>query len=148
MMSGAFLAAGWTAWKRAPDLAPRAKRLAEPLADLTGLPITGSELVRINAGVQLGAGALFALGVQQRLMALVLAGTLIPATLVDDPERASRRDLVLERMALAGGLLFAALDTGGRPSVFWMGRRKAGEIADSIGATTQAVGRTVSDVLH
>lgn len=144
MLSGIFLLGGFSAWKRARDLAPKAERLAGPLRDVTGLPIDGSQLVRVNAGIQIGAGTLFALGFQQRIMALVVAGTLVPTTLVGHPfweidiegDRSQQRIHFLKNLGLAGGLLFAALDTGGRPSVFWLGRRKAGELAESIGAVT------------
>lgn len=156
MLSAVFLFGALSAWKRAPELAAKAKRISDPIAKVTGLPLTGQELVRLNAGIQLSAGTLFALGIQQRAMALVLAGTLVPTTLAGHPywdaagdaERSQQQIHFLKNLGLMGGLVFAALDTGGRPSVFWLGRRKASELADSISATTQSVGRSVSEAIH
>ena len=59
--------------------------------------------------------------------------------------------------ALLGGLLAAALDTGGRPSVFWSGRRAAAcaerrgaaqNVAGSVGGAAQTVADTVTGAYH
>lgn len=151
MLSAIFLFGAVSAWKRAPQLAPKVRRLSDPIAEATGLPLTGEEMVRLNAGIQLGAGTLFALGIQQRVMALVLAGTLVPTTLAGhpywesegDPERSQQKIHFLKNLGLIGGLTFAALDTGGRPSVFWRGKRAAIGLRDSVASTAQSVIDTV-----
>ncbi len=155
MMTGIFLVGATAAWKNAPQAATKAKRLSEPLSRATGIPLTGEELVKINAGVQLTAGALFALGFQQRVMALVLAGSLVPTTLLghsfweidDEGERMGQQLHFLKNLAMIGGLTFAALDTGGRPSVFWTGRKAAEGLAETVSATTHAVTGSLKDAV-
>ncbi|RVW09200.1 DoxX family protein [Prescottella agglutinans] len=97
------------------------------------LPSDPETLVKINAAVQIGAGALLAIGKAPRASSLVLAGTLIPTTVaghdfwnVDDPQqRAMQRMQFFKNMTILGGLLIAAVDTEGKPSLGWRGRRAA-----------------------
>jgi len=87
------------------------------------LPDDDERLVRLNAGVQVVAGAMLALGLAPRLSALALAGSLVPTTLaghsfwsLEDPAaRKVQRIQFHKNMAMIGGLLFAALDQPGRP---------------------------------
>ena len=82
------------------------------------LPEDDELLVRVNAGTQVAAGTMLALGVAPRLAAAVLATSLVPTTLaghpywtVEDPaERAQQRIQFHKNMALIGGLLLAVLD--------------------------------------
>lgn len=152
LLSGIFLVGGVSAWQRAPKLRAKAERFSKPLAKATGLPIGGEELIRLNAGVQVAAGGLLAIGFQQRMMAMILAGTLVPTTLAghpywefdDDVDRTQQMTHFLKNVAVVGGLTFAALDTGGRPSVFWSGRKAAAGLADSVVATTHSLTDTVT----
>jgi putative oxidoreductase len=82
------------------------------------LPEDDELVVRFNAGVQVAAGAMLAMGKAPRLSALALAASLVPTTLaghpywaIEDPEvRKIQRIQFHKNMALIGGLLFAALD--------------------------------------
>jgi putative oxidoreductase len=82
------------------------------------LPEDDELLVRVNAGTQVAAGGMLALGVAPRLAAAVLAASLVPTTLaghpywtVQDPaERAQQRIQFHKNLALIGGLLLAVLD--------------------------------------
>ncbi|MFD7844413.1 DoxX family protein [Nocardia sp. NPDC059764] len=95
------------------------------------LPDDPATLVRINAAVRVGGGALLALGKLPRLSTAVLAATVIPAALTEpgfwteeDPERRSaRRNALLKDVSLLGGLLIASTDRQGKPSLGWRGRR-------------------------
>lgn len=152
LLSGVFIVGGLSAWKRSPKLAGKAERFSKPISDVTGISVTGSELVRLNSGVQIAAGALFAIGFQQRVMAMVLAGTLVPTTIAghsywefeSEEDQAQHRIHFLKNAAIIGGLTFAALDTGGRPSVFWTGRKAVSGLADTVVATTHALTDTVT----
>jgi hypothetical protein len=62
----------------------------------------------------------------------------------DEADRAQHQTQVLKNAGLIGGLVFAALDTGGRPSVFWSGRRLAGDLADTVSSATTSVTDAVS----
>ena len=69
-----------------------------------------------------------------RPAAVVLAATLVPTTLAghrfweeDDPAARRHQTIhVLKNVAMMGGLLLAAADTGGRPSVPWRAKRAVG----------------------
>ena len=97
------------------------------------IPSNAATVVRINSAVQIGGGALLATGKFPRLAALALAGTLVPTNLgtnafwnEDDPaQKAQQRREFLTGVSLLGGLLITAVDTEGKPSLGWRGRRAA-----------------------
>jgi putative oxidoreductase len=114
--------------KRAETAAPVIAKVRELVP---ALPDNGEAVVRLNAGAQLLAGLALASGRLPRLAALVLAGSLVPTTLgghrfweyQDPQERRRQRTHALKNMAILGGLLFAATDRGGSPSLGWRARR-------------------------
>ncbi|MDQ1385905.1 MAG: hypothetical protein QOG65_3284, partial [Actinomycetota bacterium] len=67
------------------------------------------------------------LGKMPRIAALVLAGSLIPTTIAghrfweenEPTKRAGQTIHFLKNLSMLGGLLLAADDTGGRPSIPW-----------------------------
>jgi uncharacterized membrane protein YphA (DoxX/SURF4 family) len=140
LLAGIFVVGGVNAWKRSSKLAVAAAEVVEPVQNALAIPVSTERLVRVNAGTQVVAGGLFALGVAPRVMAVVLAGSLVPTTLAghrfwemeDAADKAQHRIHFLKNAALIGGLIFAALDTGGRPSIFWSGRRAAEGLADTV----------------
>ena len=83
------------------------------------------KLVRINAAADVLAGLTLARGRAARLSALVLAGSIGPATYLAHPfwsekDKAVRKQqqaLFFKNLGLLGGLLIAAADTGGRESL-------------------------------
>jgi putative oxidoreductase len=102
------------------------------------VPRDVEQWVKINAGVMVGAGALFGLGRLPRLSALALAGSMAPTTAAGhrfwEKEGAERQQQLihfLKNVGLVGGLLIAAVDTEGKPSVGWRARRAAGKAADA-----------------
>lgn len=117
--------------QRAEAVAPRlAERLPLPLPSQT------EQLVKLNAASQIVAGLLLAIGRLPRLAALVLAASIVPTTAaghrfweLDDPAQRSQQQIhFLKNAGLLGGLLLAALDTEGRPSIGWRARRAAGNV--------------------
>jgi uncharacterized membrane protein YphA (DoxX/SURF4 family) len=147
LLASIFVVGGISAWKRSSKLAAPAEQVVQPVRDaMPGSPST-EQLVRANAGVQVAAGALFALGIAPRVMAIVLGASLVPTTLAghrfweldDEAEVAQQRIQFFKNAGLIGGLVFAALDTGGRPSVFWSGRKAAEGAAATVAATTQSL---------
>jgi uncharacterized membrane protein YphA (DoxX/SURF4 family)/Skp family chaperone for outer membrane proteins len=103
-------------------------------------------LIQLDAGVKIAAGTLLALGRFPRLAATALAATLIPTTLAahrfweeTDPQRKQDQQVhFLKNVSMLGGLLIAAADTGGKPSLGWRGRRAARLAAAQAGAMTGA----------
>ena len=88
------------------------------------------QAVRINGAVQLVAGSMLALGRFPRVSALAVAASLLPTTYAghrfwetdDKQERTQQRIHFLKNVSMFGGLLIAAGDTAGNPSIAWRGR--------------------------
>jgi putative oxidoreductase len=124
--------------------APRAERAAPVIETVRqvvgGLPGDDVTLVRVNAGVDVAAGSLLVLGKLPRLSAAALAGSLILNTLgghrfweiETDTERAQQRLHFTKNLAMFGGLLFAALDRHGQPSLAWRAKRAAKRAGDKL----------------
>jgi uncharacterized membrane protein YphA (DoxX/SURF4 family) len=124
---------------RVPGAAPIVQQITE-VADKQ-LPVQVSkdveQWVKVNAGVQVGAGSLLALGRFPRFSALALATSLVPTTLAghrfwehqDPKERFGQTAHFLKNLSMLGGLLIAAVDTEGKPSVGWWTRKTAGKAA-------------------
>jgi uncharacterized membrane protein YphA (DoxX/SURF4 family) len=114
------------------------RNLPEPYGDK--VPANPETAARINAAVQIGGGLLLATGKMPRIASAALAFTVIPGSLgghlfwtESDPERKAqkRRDLLTD-LSLLGGLMIAAADTAGKPSLGWRGRRAAGRISEAV----------------
>ncbi|KZM73205.1 DoxX family protein [Nocardia terpenica] len=131
--------------KAATTLVERGERRLPPQL-ASKLPSDPGTVVRANAAAQVGAGVLLALGRMPRLSALVLACTVVPATVTEqdfwnenDPDRrGAKRAAFLKDMGLLGGLMIAAADTEGKPSLGWRGRRAARRAAAALPFTASA----------
>lgn len=116
-------------------------------------PSDPDQLVRIDAGVKVAAGTLLALGKFPRLSSLALAGSIVPTTYVghafweksDPAEKAADQLQFLKNLSILGGLVLAAVDTEGKPSLGWRGRRAARKLEDrSKGLVGQSQGTAES----
>lgn len=117
-------------------------------------------LVRIDAGVKIVAGSMLALGRFPRLASTALAASLIPTTLAghrfweetDEAKKAEQQIHFLKNVGLLGGLLIAAADTHGKPSVAYRGRRAARRaqvaVADLTTTSGPGLGERVGSVAH
>ncbi|MEJ2870006.1 DoxX family protein [Actinomycetospora sp. OC33-EN08] len=99
-------------------------------------PTEPDQLVRIDAGVKIGAGVLLALGKFPRIASLALAASIIPTTVVghafweyDGEDRTAQEQHFLKNLGLLGGLVLAAVDTEGKPSLGWRARRASRKLA-------------------
>ena len=131
MLASIFVIQGLDTMLHPERVAPRADPVVRPLAELLpGVAGQTEDAVRLNGAVQFTAGSLLALGIAPRLSALAIAATLVPTTVAghrfweveDDKERAQQRIHFLKNLAIFGGLLIAAADTAGRPSLAWRSR--------------------------
>lgn len=140
LLAGIFIVGGWDSLQHPKAKTRPAKEVGVPIADKLGLPTDPVELVKINGAVQLGGGILLALGWMPRLASLALAASLVPTTAsahrfweIDDPDqRKAQMTQFFKNGAVLGGLLFAALDHGGRPSVFWATSKAAERATDAV----------------
>lgn len=116
------------------------------------LPTDTESLVRIDAAVKIGAGIALALGRFPRLAALLLAGSVLPTTVAghrfweyEDPrERAAQQSHFFKNLGLLGGLMLAAGDTHGKPSVAWRAKHAASAASGTVAGSTAAAAGKVS----
>jgi putative oxidoreductase len=156
LLASIFVVGGWDAFWNPEGKVKRAAVVTEPLADKAGVDALDSEtLVRINGAVQVGAGALLALGKFRRLAALALIGSIIPTTYAghrfweeaDPVTRSQQKMHFLKNIGLLGGLILAAFDTEGEPSLAWRAKRQARELESSV-AAGRASGRRKARRAH
>ncbi|MCW4355627.1 DoxX family protein [Hoyosella sp. YIM 151337] len=173
MLAGIFVANGVTTLRNPEEVAGKAAPLVEqahaslPPETAEKLPTDPATVARINAAVQVGAGALLATGRLPRIASGVLAATLIPTTVVEHPfwaesdsaRRAEQRSHFLKNVALLGGLLIAAGDTEGKPSMGWRARKFADRASTAVtaaipvasasaGATSESARHKLAEGLH
>lgn len=141
LLASMFIAGGVDAVRDPEGKAKAAEAVTQPLTDmLPALPQDTVTLVRLNGIVQAGAGAFLAIGKFRRLSAVMLIGSVIPTTYaghrfweeVDDDVRAQQRAHFLKNLGLLGGLILAALDTEGAPSLSWRTKRRASAVTSAV----------------
>src|SRR5580658_9087162 len=159
MLATIFVVQGLDTLQHPDKVAKLAEPVVRPIADrVTVVPDQTEQAVQLNGAIQVAAGATLALGVLPRLSALVLAGTLVPTTLaghrfweLEDPdERARQRVHFLKNVTMMGGLLIAAADTGGSPSLAWRRRKAARSAHHNLAGLQHALaesGRAASEQL-
>ncbi len=153
MLAGMFIYGGIDAVRDPGGKAPMAQDVAPGIAEPLRLPDDPVKLVRINGAVQVVAGGLLALGKLPRLSAYALALTLIPTTLAghrfweqtDKQQKTQQQIQFLKNVGLLGGLVYAANDTGGRPSVTWAAK-KAAKKASKASKKAAKLGKNVKSV--
>ena len=154
LLASIFLVQGYEDLRRPEQFAPQAEPVVRRLADrISVIPAKPEQAVRINGAVQVVAGSMLSAGRLPRVSALAIALTLVPTTLTehrfweasDKQERARQRTQFLKNAALLGGLLIAAADTAGQPSLAWRSRdavRTARREAKLAARTARAAGQT------
>jgi uncharacterized membrane protein YphA (DoxX/SURF4 family) len=149
MLSAMFIYGGFDSVRNPDGKVKAAEPVATPIAQrVPGLPEDPRALVQINGVIQLGAGALLALGRCRRLAALTLIGSLLPTTYAghrfwevdDESAKTQQRIHFLKDLGLLGGLILAAVDTEGEPSWGWRARRGASRAAARAGEVRSLIG--------
>ncbi|MDQ2726603.1 MAG: DoxX family protein [Actinomycetota bacterium] len=137
-MASIFITGGIDALRAPEAKVPAAEKVVGPLSNKVPLPADTASLVRINGAVQVVAGLLFSLGRVPRLAALALLGSLIPTTAAghrfweESAAETKQQQQVhfFKNLAIIGGLLIAAFDTEGSPSLGYRARRRAAQAVD------------------
>lgn len=143
LIAGIFIVSGWEALENPKPKERAAEDVGVPIAEKVGMTTDPVDLVRLNGATQIGAGIMLAFGWVPRLAAMALGASLVPTTLaghqfwnLEDPEqRRFQRIQFLKNASMLGGLMMTALDTGGRPSVFWSTRKAASSASDKVAET-------------
>lgn len=151
MLSAVFISRGVDALRSPKPAADAARPTLDGLSKLpdpvgTNVPSNAEAVARANAAVQIGGGLLLASGKLPRLASAALALTVVPGSLgghtfwnESDPQRkADERRAFLTDVSLIGGLIIAAVDTEGRPSLGWRGRRAAHKVTEAVAAALPA----------
>jgi uncharacterized membrane protein YphA (DoxX/SURF4 family) len=134
MIAAIFIVQGIDSLLHPDTKAPAAEKVVRPLAErVPAVPDQVEQAVRLNGAVQVLAGSLLAIGKFPRLSAAALAASLVPTTAAghrfwesdDKQERAQQQIHFLKNLSMLGGLLIAAGDTAGNPSLAWRGRHAA-----------------------
>ena len=148
MLASIFIAEGIDSLLHPETKAPAAEAVVRPLAEQ--VPVVSDQVeqaVRLNGAVQLVAGSLLAIGRFPRLSAAALAASLIPTSYAghrfwesdDKQERAQQKIHFLKNVTILGGLLIAAGDTAGNPSVAWRSRHAAKTVKREAALTAKSV---------
>jgi len=151
MLSAVFISRGIDALRSPKPAADAARPTLEGLSKLpdpvgTNVPSNAETVARVNAAVQIGGGLLLATGKLPRLASAALALTVVPGSLgghtfwnESDPQRKTdERRAFLTDVSLIGGLIIAAVDTEGKPSLGWRGRRAAHKLSEAVSVALPA----------
>lgn len=143
LLASIFVYGGIDAFRKPQSKVPNADKLVGKLpAQLPGIANT-EQLVRADAAAKIVAGTALGLGKFPRLASLVLAASLIPTTAAGhrfweetDPAKKKMQQLQFAKNAsILGGVLLAAVDTEGKPSVGWRARRAARQLRENAAVT-------------
>jgi uncharacterized membrane protein YphA (DoxX/SURF4 family) len=145
LLAAPFVYGGISTLRKPQDRVPGARPVVEKLAETADkqlpvqVPRDVEQWVKADAAIKVAAGTLFGLGRLPRLTSLVLSASIVPTTLAghrfwehtDPTERFGQISNFLKNTGLLGGLLLAAVDTEGKPSVGYRARRAASRAADA-----------------
>jgi uncharacterized membrane protein YphA (DoxX/SURF4 family) len=159
MLAATFVVRGVETLRSPKPAADAARPTLEGLAKLPdpvgpNVPTNAETVARVNGAVQIGAGLLLATGRFPRFASAALALSVVPGSLggntfwsEGDPARkAEQRRAFVADISLIGGLIIASVDTEGKPSLGWRGRRAAHKVSAAV-ATALPVGAASSSTL-
>lgn len=145
MLSAAFIARGVEALRSPKPAADAARPTLEGLSKLpdpvgTNVPSNAETVAKATAAVQIGGGLLLATGKLPRLASAALAFSVVPGSLgghtfwneTDPARKAEERRAFITDISLIGGLIIAAVDTEGKPSLGWRGRHAAQKVSEAV----------------
>jgi uncharacterized membrane protein YphA (DoxX/SURF4 family) len=145
MLAATFISRGVEAMRSPKPAADAARPTLEGLSKLpdpvgANVPTNAETVVRVTAAVQIGAGLLLTTGKLPRLSSTALALSVVPGSLgahafwaeTDPSRKAEERRAFLADVGLVGGLIIAAVDTEGRPSLGWRARRAARKAGEAV----------------
>lgn len=145
MLATTFIARGVDSLRSPKTAADAARPTLESLSNLPdpvgpNVPTDADTVAKATAAVQIGAGLLLATGKLPRFASAALAVSVVPGSLgahafwnETDPERkTAERRAFLADISLIGGLIIAAVDTEGKPSLSWRGKRAARKVSQRV----------------
>ncbi len=134
MLASIFILQGYDSFRHPEKYAARAEPVVRPIAErVSAVPAKTERRRPPQRRRPDGGRSLLALGRWPRLSALAIAATLVPTTLAghrfweeeEEATAAQQRIHFLKNASMFGGLLIAAADTAGNPSLAWRTRHAA-----------------------
>ena len=153
MLASIFVTGGIDTLRNPAARVEMAGDLATEVADALplDLPDDPESLVKLDAAAKVVGGLMLASGGKlARPGALICAASLVPTTFAahrfweeTDPKAKAQQQIhFMKNLSLLGGLLIAALDTGGRPSVPWRAKRRAQLLSEQASGLTDRIGHS------
>lgn len=159
MLASYFVASGIKALRDPGPLVPAAEPITDKVVPLVKqyapdqvaayIPEDTKTLVRVHGAVQVLGGLALATGKGRRTGSVLLAGSLIPSTAAKHPfwsrqdadQKALDRAHFVKNVSLLGGVLLAAGDTEGKPSLVWRAQKGGQAIARSTSKTSGKIAK-------
>jgi uncharacterized membrane protein YphA (DoxX/SURF4 family) len=151
MLSAVFISRGVEALRSPKPAVDASRQTLEGLSKLpdpvgTNVPSNPETVAKVTAAVQIGGGLLLATGRLPRFASAALALSVVPNSLgghafwaeVDPQRKSDERRAFITDISLIGGLIIAAVDTEGKPSLGWRGRRAARKVSDAVSSALPA----------
>ena len=151
MLSAVFISRGVESLRSPKPAADATRQTLEGLSKLpdpvgTNVPSNAETVAKVNAAVQIGGGLLLATGRFPRVASIALAASVVPGSLgghafwneADPQRKAEERKAFITDISLLGGLIIAAVDTEGKPSLGWRGRRAAHKVSEAVSSALPA----------
>ncbi|MEV3904632.1 DoxX family protein [Mycobacterium sp. NPDC050551] len=161
MLSAVFIGRGVDALRSPKPAADAARPTLDGLSKLPdpvgpNVPSDAETVAKVTAAVQIGGGLLLATGKLPRFASAALALSVVPGSLgahafwteTEPGRKADERRAFLTDISLIGGLIIAAVDTEGRPSLGWRGRRAARKVSVAVSSALPvgaAAGNSLTD---
>lgn len=141
MLAATFIYGGIDTLRNPGPKVKLAEGTVGPLVNAVPQLSNAEQVVKLDAAVKVVAGTSFALGRFPRLSALALAASMVPTTLsghrfwekTDPVERRQQLLHFLKNTSMVGGLLLAAVDTAGKPSLAWRAQHAPHAISHAAG---------------
>ena len=154
MLASYFVVNGVKALRRSGQPSDEAIRWADSVMPVVKALLPGSagdrlpsdavEFARLHGTLQVVGGLSLATGLGRRLGATVLAATMVPQLVAENPlggpkeDRPARLAATSANVALMGGTLLAAQDTQGKPSLAWRAQTRREALASQRAAEKKA----------
>lgn len=127
LLASMFISEGIDTLRHPDARTYQAQRATEKLSKSLGVAVDTKTAVRANGAVMAVGGLLLAIGKTPRTAATALSASLVVTTVVGHPfwqykdpeERRTHRKSFTRNLVFLGGLLHAAVDTDGKPSLAW-----------------------------
>jgi putative oxidoreductase len=162
MLASTFVMGGIDTLLHSRSRVAAADPIVSGLAQRLPKNIDTKRIVQGDAAVKVVAGSMLAMGKFPRLSAAALAASLVPTSLAGHPfwaetdpaKRTQQRLHFAKNVSMLGGLLIAAVDTQGKPSLAWRARRTPDAIKHAAvgvvreaGLAARSAGGTVRETL-